>query len=129
MSARFAKSCRLLKKAEFDRVLQRRRAQSDGVLVLYSAPNDLNFSRLGLVVSKKVGNAVERARWKRCLREAFRLSRAELPAGCDYVALPRGGVSPTMPLVRQSLVTLAARLRRGRRRESSGGRQPDEAHS
>ena len=121
MSARFPKSSRLVNKGEFDRVFQRRRSQSDGVLVLYGLPNDLSYSRLGLVVSKKVGNAVVRARWKRCLREAFRLSQGDLPAGIDFVALPRGGASPTMPAVRQSLVTLAGRLQRGRRGESSDG--------
>ena len=59
----FPKSRRLLKTAEFDRVFARRRAASDGVLVLYACDNDLEHSRLGLVVSKKAGNAVLRARW------------------------------------------------------------------
>lgn len=130
MSARFHKSSRLQKKGEFDRVFQRRRSQSDGVMVLYGLANDLGHSRLGLVVSKKVGNAAVRARWKRCLREAFRLSQGELPSGVDFVALPRGGVSPTMPLVRQSLVTLAGRLMRKRRgAPSAGAARPESGQS
>lgn len=43
--------------------------------------------RLGVVASKKVGNAVERARAKRRLREAFRRNRARFAAGADDVVL------------------------------------------
>jgi ribonuclease P protein component len=108
----FPKSRRLLKTAEFDRVFKRRRSQSDGMLVLYACENELDCSRLGLVVSRKTGNAVVRGRWKRCLREAFRLLQHELPAGLDLVALPRPGAVPTMPRVQESLRTLASRVSR-----------------
>jgi ribonuclease P protein component len=108
----FPKSRRLLKTAEFDRVFQRRRSQSDGMLVLYACKNELDYSRLGLVVSRKAGNAVVRGRWKRCLREAFRLSQHDLPAGLDLVVLPRPGAAPTMPRVQSSLQSLADRLSR-----------------
>jgi ribonuclease P protein component len=114
---RFPKGRRVLKTAEFDQVFERRRSQSDGMLVLYGRENGLNYARLGLVVSRKAGNAVQRTRWKRCLREAFRLAQHELPPGIDLVAMPRAGAVPTMPRVRESLVSLAARL--VRRLESS----------
>jgi ribonuclease P protein component len=107
---RFPKSRRLLKTAEFDRVFHGRRSQGDGVLLVYACENGLAYSRLGLVVSRKVGSAVERARWKRCLREAFRLAQQELPAGYDLVVLPRAGAKPTMATVRDSLIKLAGRL-------------------
>jgi ribonuclease P protein component len=108
----FPKSRRLLKTAEFDRVFERRRSQSDGMLVLYACKNELGYSRLGLVVSRKAGNAVVRGRWKRCLREAFRLSQHDLPAGLDLVVLPRPGAVPMMPRVQSSLQSLADRLSR-----------------
>jgi ribonuclease P protein component len=108
----FPKSRRLLKTAEFDRVFKRRRSQSDGMLVLYACENELGYSRLGLVVSRKAGNAIARGRWKRCLREAFRLLQHELPAGLDLVILPRPGATPTISRVQESLKTLATRLSR-----------------
>ena len=107
---RLRRSRRLLKTVEFDRVFDRRRSQADGVLLVYACKNDLEFSRIGLVVSRKVGGSVLRARWKRCIREAFRLSQDELPRGLDLVVLPRPQATPSMPRVRQSLQTLSARL-------------------
>jgi ribonuclease P protein component len=108
----FDRSRRLLKKIEFDRVFARRRSAGNGMLILYACENNLPHSRIGLVVSRKAGNAVIRNRWKRCLREAFRLARHELPLGLDLVALPRAGATPTMPRVQQSLRSLSDRLAR-----------------
>jgi ribonuclease P protein component len=107
---RFPKSRRLLKTTEFDRVFQQRRSQGDGTLVVYACENDLGYSRLGMVVSRKTGGAALRARWKRCIREAFRLAQHELPPGLDLVTLPRPDAVPTTPRVQQSLQDLAVRL-------------------
>jgi ribonuclease P protein component len=109
---RFPRSRRVLKTAEFDRVFQRRRSQADGVLFVYACENGLEYSRLGLVVSRKVGNSVLRARWKRCIREAFRHLQQDIPPGLDLLVLPRQPAAPTMSRVRQSLQTLAARVAR-----------------
>ena len=63
----------------------RRRHGRHMVLFLRAAP-DASL-RLGVVASKKVGNAVERARAKRRLREAFRRNRARFTASTDDVVL------------------------------------------
>jgi ribonuclease P protein component len=46
-------------------------------------------ARLGLSVSRKVGGAVRRNRFKRLLREAFRAVQQDLPAGMDLVVVAR----------------------------------------
>jgi ribonuclease P protein component len=109
---RFPKSRRLLTAAEFERVFARRRSQADGLLIVYACENAVDAPRLGLVVSRKVGGAVVRNRWKRCLREAFRLCQHELPAGVDLVVMPRAGATPTTAGLQRSLVELAIRLAR-----------------
>jgi ribonuclease P protein component len=48
-------------------------------------------SRLGIVVTKKVGNAVARARVKRLCRECFRLWPDLVPDGIDLVVIARAG--------------------------------------
>ncbi len=111
-SQSFTKDERLLRGGEFSRVFRRRRSVADDVLVLYCCENDLNRPRLGLTVSRKVGSAVQRNRWKRLLREAFRRNKTELPQGLDLVATPRRQADPELAIVERSLLALAGRLQR-----------------
>ncbi len=100
---------RLRQAAQFARVYARRVSASDGRLLVYVAENELGHPRLGVSVSRKVGGAVTRNRWKRLLREAFRLERSELPQGLDLVVIPRGTAVPEMSALRSSLVRLSQR--------------------
>lgn len=83
----FPKSRRLVSNSQFQAVLSRGRRRSDGLLVLYMAQNDCGYPRLGVSIGKSHGNAVERNRLKRLLREAFRQNQKEIPAGFDYVLM------------------------------------------
>lgn len=89
----FPRTARILSSADFARVYDRRCSAAAGPLVLYAAPRDdaVTGSRVGLSVSRRIGNAVVRNRWKRRLREAFRLVRSRLPTGTDYVIVVRSG--------------------------------------
>lgn len=103
----FSRSHRMKTPAEFRRCYDRKRSASDTALVVYACENGLSHPRLGCSVSRKLGGAVVRNRYKRLLREAFRLTQHELPAGVDLVVIPRPGAEPTLESVRSSLRELA----------------------
>ena len=96
-------------RAEIARIFDGGRRVGDGLLTLFAAPNGLDHSRAAFGVSKRHGNAVRRNRVRRVCREAFRLSRQQLPAGWDFMIIPRAGRQVAMVDVRTSLQKLAAR--------------------
>ncbi len=111
-SLRFQKQDRLTRPAEFRRVFERRCSVSNPWLIVYGVPNNLDRCRLGLSVSRKVGSAVERNRLRRLYREAFRLSRTEMPMGLDLVLIPRKPGEPRLDELRQALPALVSSLAR-----------------
>ena len=48
--------------------------------------------RIGVIASRRVGNAVERNRAKRLLRETFRANQEMLPESCDLVCVARKSI-------------------------------------
>ena len=93
----------MLRPSEFERVYGFRRSAADGPIVLYACPRGAPTAtgaggdlpaRLGLSVSRRVGNAVIRNAWKRRLREAFRKVRGRMPPGQDYIAVVRPAALP-----------------------------------
>ena len=111
-SARFPRDLRLRSPADFARVYERKVHASDEVLVINADRNGRDDSRLGLSVSRAVGGAVTRNRWKRLIRDAFRRSRERLPGGLDLVVRPRKGARPDHELIVQSLERLTVQLAR-----------------
>jgi len=83
----FGKNRRLVANRQFKAVLDHSISVSNGLLVLYMAENNLDYSRLGISVGKAFGGAVARNRAKRLLREAWRLYQGQIPAGFDYLLM------------------------------------------
>jgi len=98
MDFQFTKAERLTRKKEFERVFNEGTVFKNNEVVLYVIPNDFQYSRLGLVVSKKVGNSPRRNRAKRLLREAYRLNKHLLKTHVDIIAIPRHPFSSDLKL-------------------------------
>src|SRR5580765_9042054 len=93
----------LRRPSDFKRVYDRRRSVSDAWLIVYACENGLPHLRLGLSVSRKNGKAHHRNRLRRLYREAFRLSRAQMPVGLDLVLIPRRAEEPPLATLLHAL--------------------------
>lgn len=74
---------------DYQAVFGARVRKAKGPLTVFGRPNGSSLSRLGLSVGRRAGGAVRRNAMKRRLREAFRLSRRDLPEGFDFVVTVR----------------------------------------
>ena len=109
---RFPKTVRLVSQLDFDRVFRDGIVASDSVLVVHAVRGKQPWTRIGLSVSKRVGNSPTRNRWKRLIRESFRLQKNEIPLNIDLVVRPKRGAVPEFELIFGSLLKLAMQLDR-----------------
>ncbi len=89
----FSKKERLLKRKEFQLVFDKGEKFGNNQLKIYALSNGNSVSRLGLVVGRKFGNSPKRNRFKRILREAYRLNKSLLNISADIVVIPRPGLT------------------------------------
>ena len=116
----FARAEHLRSPLDFRRVYERRRSASDDWIIVYACENGLSHLRLGLSVSRKIGKANRRNRLRRLYREAFRLSKPEMPTGLDLVFIPRTDTAPSLAVLRQSVPRLVNLLAERLTRETQG---------
>ena len=88
MDQRLRKTERLTRKKDIDTVYRRGRRFSAKFFRIHVRENKLDHSRFTISISSRLCNAVLRNRWKRMLRESFRLNKAEIGPGLDIVAVP-----------------------------------------
>ena len=95
-----------------------------------AAKRDVSPGRLGVVVTRKIGNAVQRNRIKRLCRECFRTMPDFLPPGVDLVVIARHGAD-RLGLAEVSAQWSAVRhlvLKRAREAKAAPLAQPPRAH-
>ena len=86
---RFPRCCRLTARRQFKKVYSAGWKTSCPSFAIFGLPNDVGRCRLGLTVTRKVGNAVDRNRMKRILRTIFRRNRERLSGSLDLVVNAR----------------------------------------
>lgn len=86
---RFPKARRLLRRPEFSRVFDSGLRVHGRFVTLILSPNGSDHPRLGIVASRKMGDAVHRNRAKRLIREVFRQTTPPEGPGLDLIVIPR----------------------------------------
>ena len=121
---------RLKRRADF-RAASRGSRISSGAFVLQArARGDEGCARIGFTVSKQVGNAVERNRVRRRLREIVRLSAGEaMRDGHDYVLIGRrSALALPFTDMQQQLASALQRIHSSRGRDATGSSQNRSLH-
>ena len=75
--------------SQFREVYEKGESKANQLLVLYVLPTGGNYKKLGISVSKKVGNSVVRHRVTRIIRESFLKLKPDLPDGYCFVVVAR----------------------------------------
>ena len=100
---RFSQAERVRRRVEYQRIYDRGLKVHGKFLTMFTLVNNLQFGRLGIAATRKMGGAVVRNKAKRLIREVFR--RNKLAPGFDVVVIPR------RELVDASLTAIEAEFR------------------
>ena len=98
---------------DFRRVYKQGKTRANKYLVMYVLKNedgDSGKNRLGISVSKKVGNSVVRHRVKRLIKESYRLNEARFNSGLDIVVIARDNAKVACLSEMQSALLHVSRL-------------------
>ena len=83
----------LKRNADFQNVYKNGKSYANRYLVMYVLENQTGRNRLGISVSKKVGNSIVRHRVTRLIRESYRLQEDMFNSGLDMVIIARPGAA------------------------------------
>ena len=83
----------LKKNKDFQVVYRKGKSYANKYLVMYVLENHLDKNRLGISVSKKVGNSIVRHRLTRLVRESYRLQESRFQRGLDIVVVCRASAN------------------------------------
>lgn len=100
----------LKKNKDFQQVYKRGTSKANRYLVMYVLPNQHMKNRLGISVSKKVGNSVVRHRITRLIRESYRLNEEKFQKDLDIVVIARNSAKDrSYHEIESALINLAER--------------------
>lgn len=89
------KKYRINTKKEYDYIFKNGKRIPARYIIVFAAPNHLDYSRFGFIASKKVGNAVIRNRAKRQGRAIIQKHLEQIKTGYDYVIIARYNIKDT----------------------------------
>lgn len=97
----------LKKNEDFKSIYRLKKSKADNFFVLFKKENGLSKNRLGVSVSKKVGNSVVRHRIKRLVKEIYRNIEKDILPGFDIVFMARKDAKgKDFSIVRKSIIRL-----------------------
>ncbi len=82
----------LRNQSDFNRVYRRGNSKGSKYVVVLYLRNRLDYTRVGFVASKKVGNSVERNKARRLMRESYRFLNEDVASGYDVVFVARNTI-------------------------------------
>ena len=108
----------LKKNADFQKVYQNGKSAANSLLVLYARRRDDDHNRVGISVSKKVGNSLVRHRLRRLIRESYRLNELKFGKGLDMVFIARPGArEASFPDTERAVLHLMRKMKLNRDEE------------
>lgn len=81
----------LKKNRDFQYIYRNGKSNANKYLVMYVLDNNTERNRIGISVSKKVGNSIVRHRLTRLIRESYRLNEESFQKGIDIIVIARAG--------------------------------------
>ena len=120
MHHRYPKAARLRRKPEFLRLATKGRVCPGAEAVVRSLRNSVGHARLGIATPRRFGSAVQRNRFRRLVREAFRELGDQL-GSFDYMVAPRRSLAePTLRGLREDLLRAHRRTASDKRPDAAG---------
>lgn len=112
MDETFRPQERIKKRKDFLLIYKKGRRYKGKYFNLIYISNSLEFSRVGLVVSRKIGNAVQRNKVKRWMRDLFRKNKNLIKNSVDMIIIPKKEIlEQAWPSLRQEYLAAIAYIR------------------
>lgn len=83
----------LRRNGDFSSIYKKGKSVGDRFVVVFYRKNNLPYTRIAFLASKKVGNSVERNRARRLMKESYRILKGEIREGYDLIFIARNTIN------------------------------------